>query len=408
MNMTSSSLTPARAGHAQRVLRLVHTGDAHTRAQVADATGMSPSLVSRVTTDLLRAGALEARSQDPGERPGRPIERLALDPNAGTSVGVEVTDERLLFVACDATGGVRARWEETHEGGEVAVTAVEALARRIASSAQAAAREASPLVAVGAALHEVVTSDGAWTRADAPSPTVPARSILADHAGVPVVVDDVSRAFAEAEHRFGAGREAPDMLYLFLGRNAIGSGIFAGNTLLRSHTGICGEIGHIQVEPEGPRCSCGNRGCLETVATHAALRRRADAYLAQGVRSRLDTDTPVHEILAAARTGDKVATLVVHDLAGYLRTALTGAIAVTGATTVVLGGDVRASGASLPTVLREALRGTLLQPLAERVRVRYAELDVHAGAHGVAVAALDASIRSGELLRRRLERGIAM
>lgn len=403
--MPVATIPSTRAQHAQRILRLVHGGVVDTRQGIAEATGMSISLVSRVTADLLRGRLLEAHADDASEGPGRPTERLALHPGAGRTLGLEVARDRLTFVSCDATGGVHARWSEDADRHDVSEGRIAWLAERILAGARAAGDDAPPWLGVGVALHDVVTAGGDWLRADVQTEAVPARSLLSDRLAVPVVVDDVSRSFAEAEHRFGAGRDAPDMLYLFLGRDGVGSGIFAGDVLLRSASGICGEIGHIPVVADGRRCSCGNRGCLETVATHPALLRQVREYLDQGVRSRLRHDGTIGEFHAAAMADDKVATLVLHDLASYLATSLTGSISVTGATTVVLGGDVRGSGPSLPTLLREELRRTLLQPLAARVEVRYAELDEWAGAHGVAVAALDQAVRSGHLVHVRMERG---
>jgi glucokinase len=321
-------------------------------------------------------------------------------------VGVEVARDGVRFVRTDARGEVMARWRRDGGSGEPTAAAIRALAEHVAAAS--AGGDGPPLLAVGAALPEVVTASGAWRRTDGRGPDVPAAELLAEALDVPVVVDDVSRAFADAEHRFGAGRDAPDMIYVFLGREGVGSGVFAGDAPLRSSSGICGEIGHVVVEPGGERCTCGNRGCLETVATHDALLRRARGYLEQGVRSALAPDADVHELLAAARDGDKVGTLILHDLVQHLRDALTPAVALTGATTVVLGGDVRASGPSLPALLTEQLKRTALPPLATRVHARWAELDSDAGARGVAVAALDAAVAGGTWLRRYEEGAIAM
>jgi predicted NBD/HSP70 family sugar kinase len=394
-----------RSAHARRVVRLVHLEGLDSRAAIAAATGMSTSLVSRVTAELLRRGVLVARS-DGGARPGRPTERLSLDPSAGYVVGVEVARDVARFVRTDARGEVVARWRRDGGMDEPSADAIRGLAEDVAAASTS--NEGPPLLAVGAALPEVVTARGAWRRTDGRGADVPAAELLADALDVPVVVDDVSRAFADAEHRFGAGRDAPDMIYVFLGREGVGGGVFAGDAPLRSSSGICGEIGHVVVEPDGARCTCGNRGCLETVATHEALLRRARGYLEQGVRSTLAPDAGVHELLAAARAGDKVGTLILHDLARHLRDAVTPAVALTGATTVVLGGDVRASGPSLPALLTEQLKRTALPPLAVHVHVRWAELDRDAGARGVAVAALDAAVASGAWLHRDTEGAIAM
>ncbi len=107
--------------------------------------------------------------------------------------------------------------------------------------------------------------------------------------GQACLFEDVSRAFAEAEHHLGAGVGVDDLIYLFIGGLGIGSGIFVNNVLLRRSLGVCGEIGHVIVEEDGRPCQCGNWGCLETVAAHQAGVSRLRHRLEKGVMSRLDT-----------------------------------------------------------------------------------------------------------------------
>src|SRR5690606_9223545 len=122
--------------------------------------------------------------------------------------------------------------------------------------------------AVGLALHHIVNAQGEWlTQADLEGEAFPIAAELQAALGQRVLAEDVSRAFALAERNHGAAREEPDSIYLFVGRDGVGSGIFVDGELLRSSTGVCGEIGHLAVVPGGKRCACGNRGCLETVAT---------------------------------------------------------------------------------------------------------------------------------------------
>ena len=283
--MSTASSPSAREEHARHVVQLVHAGAATTRQAIADALGASASLVSRVTADLVRTGVLDTRVDHEPQGPGRPAERLGIHPDAGHTLGVELSGGRLRIVTCDATGRLRdAHVQDGPEG--ISTDAVDEMVDAIQAWGEPQRRSRPPVLGVGVALHDVVTSDGHWLRAGTPSDPVAVGEVVQRALNVPVVVEDVSRAFAEAEHRFGAGRDAPDMLYLFLGRDGVGSGIFADDVPLRSRSGICGEVGHIQVVPDGARCSCGNRGCLETVATHAALLARARALSRPGRRER--------------------------------------------------------------------------------------------------------------------------
>lgn len=406
--MIEPSPRTRRLAHAIRVTQLVHAGLADTRNAVSERTGMSPSLVSRVVSELVQEGILAARSEGSTDGPGRPTERLRLRPDGGLAIGAEYGRELLTLVLSDVSGAVRHHEEIPTERYDASPAGIAWLCDRIVAFAERHQRTGSPLQGVGVAFHDVVTADGEWKRKGATGAGVEARRILERRLGVPLRIDDVSRAFADAEHRFGAGRGAADMIYLFLGREGVGSGIFVNDHLLASSTGVCGEIGHVTVLRDGPSCTCGNRGCLETVATHTALLAAAAEHVERGVPSRLSRHADFGAFTAAAAAGDEVATLVLHDLARHLQIALCSAISITGATSIVLGGDIRDSGRALPDALVSSLRRALLEPLARRVEVAYALLPAYAGAWGAAVGALDQAVACGRYVTRHLEAEVAV
>ncbi len=103
---------------------------------------------------------------------------------------------------------------------------------------------------------------------------VPLRDILSQEFGLPVYVNNDANVAALAEQRFGAGRGCSDIVYLTIS-TGVGGGIICGGQLLLGAHGLAGEPGHITVEPDGPRCNCGNVGCLEVMAAGPAIARHA-------------------------------------------------------------------------------------------------------------------------------------
>src|SRR5690606_7823533 len=173
------------------------------------------------------------------------------------------------------------------------------------------------------------------------------------------------------------------------------SGIFVNGELLRSTSGVCGEVGHLVVVPtDGARCACGNRGCLETVASHEAVVGRFLGLMAEGVNTSVATRSGVDfaDICSAAGAGDKAAYLVIAELAAYLGQALASVINVTGATHVVIGGQLAAAGATFRNDLASEIRKRAMTLLTRDISVVYASLPAHAGAWGVGLQALEAAI----------------
>jgi glucokinase len=214
--------------------------------------------------------------------------------------------------------------------------------------------------------------------------------------GLPVTVDNDATAAAWAESRLGASRGYDDSLFVGVG-TGIGGGIVAGGRLLRGAHGFAGEIGHIIVEPGGPLCGCGNRGCWEQVASGLAIARAGRravndepgsmiARLADGDPDRV-TGSLVTE---AAREGDAVAVAILTSVARRLGEGIAGLVNVLDPEVVVVGGGVGEAEDLLLGPLREAylaaVEGADVRP---DVPIVPARLGNDAGAIGAALLTLE-------------------
>jgi glucokinase len=214
--------------------------------------------------------------------------------------------------------------------------------------------------------------------------------------GLPVTVDNDANAAAWGEFRFGAGRDVSDMLLVTVG-TGIGGGIVADNRLYRGAHGFAAEIGHIVVEPGGPLCGCGNRGCWEQVASGRAIdrlgREAALAYPdapfvreAGGDPSKISG--PV--VTEAAMNGDPVATHVLQQVGRRLGEGIGGLVNTLDPEVVVVGGGAVVAGELLLGPAREAFRDAVEAPdHRPEVPIVPAELGNDAGAVGAAALALE-------------------
>ncbi|MEU5166165.1 ROK family protein [Streptomyces mutomycini] len=177
---------------------------------------------------------------------------------------------------------------------------------------------------------------------------VPLRKLIGDRlGGIPVALGHDVRTGGLAEGRIGAGRGADRFLFVPLGTGIAGAIGIAGTIEAGAH-GCAGEIGHIVVRPDGPECGCGQRGCLETLASAAAVSRAWAA--ASG-----DPDADAADCAEAVASGDPVALRVWQDAVEALAAGLVTALTLLDPRTLIIGGGLAEAGETLFTPLRAAV-----------------------------------------------------
>lgn len=316
------------------------------------------------------------------------------------SVGVDVGGTKVLAVLADAEGAVLAEARRSTPGATDApgVVVADSVAEVLADLEAAAGRDLGDLT-VGVGVPGMLSFDGVV----AFSPNLPSTSgadlpkvLAARLAGRHCVVTNDADAAAVAEHRLGAAREVDDFVLVTLG-TGIGGGIVSGGRLLRGSAGFAGEIGHVVVDPSGPRCPCGKRGCWERYASGAGVARLAREAAVAGrlgalARSVGDPEAVRGEdVTHAAAAGDREALAVLEEVGWWLALGLANLAAILDPSCFVLGGGLSEASAMLLPPTRRHLVGLLeggeRRPL---ITVVAAELGSHAGAIGAALLAADA------------------
>lgn len=189
--------------------------------------------------------------------------------------------------------------------------------------------------------------------------------------GVPVFLINDARAFGLAELRLGAGRGARSMIGLTLG-TGIGGVLAVDGRVHQGHDGTAGEIGHQTIDPDGPWCGCGNRGCLEAYC-------RADQLAAM-----CGTATP-EEAVRAAESGDPRALQGFADWGRYLGVGIANMITVVSPDKVVLGGGIAQAGDLVFDPIRAEIARRVRMTAPDQVELVAAELGTWAGSMGAAV-----------------------
>lgn len=225
---------------------------------------------------------------------------------------------------------------------------------------------------------------------------IPVATRLREALGLPCLVDNDANAAVWGEFRFGAGRGFQDMLLVIAG-TGIGGGIVLGGRVFRGAHGFAGEIGHIIVEPGGPRCGCGNLGCWEQMGSGQAIDRlgaeaaldRPESLVAELVGGDPSKATG-RVVMEAARRGDAAATEIFAEVGRRLGEGIAGLVNVFDPQIVVVGGGTMAAGDLLLEPARKALRSSV-EAVDHRpdIPLVAAELGNDAGAIGAAVLAIE-------------------
>lgn len=221
---------------------------------------------------------------------------------------------------------------------------------------------------------------------------VPLRQILEDATGLPVGLGNDANVVAMAENAFGAGRDFQDFVCATLG-TGIGGAIVIGGKVVTGADGTAGEIGHITVDPNGPRCNCGNRGCLERFvgikymverAVSKIEHRTSESILPKMVDGHLEDLTP--KIIAqAAEQGDRLAREVFDETGAYLGIAFASLVNVLNPEAIVLGGGVSNAGELIFRPIRETIRRRAMPVPRATVQIIRATLGPDAGIIGASL-----------------------
>jgi len=231
---------------------------------------------------------------------------------------------------------------------------------------------------------------------------VPLRYIVQDRYQVDAFLVNDASAAALGEHRFGVGRGVSNLILLTLG-TGIGGGIVINGEMYCGVCGSAGEIGHMVIDVNGPECACGNRGCLEALASGTAVARDAIRRITQGEKSSLVemAEGKIESITAetvgtAARNGDSLALDVLSRAANYLGVGMVNLVNIFNPEMIVLGGGMAKLGSLFIDPAKRVVAERAFPISAQAVRIVTAQLGNEAGVYGAAAFALEQGIRRTE------------
>ncbi len=387
-----------REVNSEQVLRTILREGPMARVDLARHIGLTTAAISNITRNLIESGLLCETGKARGHRVG--AKSILLDfPENGIVLGVVHQGVSALRVALSTLRGhiIARRVIATpdRDSPEWAASAIEQALRELLS---AQGYDDDRLIAIGVGLVGLIDINQGFVKR-APRmgwENVPIRDMLEQRLECPVAIENNVRAMALGEVLLGAGQNWPDFAFVYIG-TGIGSGLIINGRLYRGSHGGAGEIGHITVDPNGEECTCGNYGCLETIAAEPAILHSAHQHhIALDVADG-GTKEAVRKLALLASQGDETARAVVATCGESLGIALATLVDILNSSRIVLHGTITQAGDIFFSRVERCLQQRAFLSRDEIVTLAAPTFGDDAGLAGAAAVALDTFILNGSL-----------
>ncbi len=378
------SLTWLRDRNRGRVMEVLRIQGRTSQADIARATGLSRTTIHTLIGELKEAGVvIEVDGKRVEAGGGRPAAQLVLQNTTRAVLGIDFGHSHVQVAVADLAHNVLAERHRELDVNHRAREALDSSAEMAGEVLAEAGIDRARVIGAGIGIPGPVDRE----RGTAGSSTILPGWVglrIADamqaRLGLPVDIENDANMGALAEQTWGAGRDCSNFAYI-KAATGIGAGLVIDGELLHGATGTAGEIGHTTLDETGALCYCGNRGCLETVASGPAIIR----LVADGNG---ETPPTLAEVISRAAAGDVRCRRAISDAGREIGVAVAGLCNLINPERVIIGGLLSRAGNTLMQPLRESIRRHAVQAAAERLDVRQASFIERAELLGALALAL--------------------
>ncbi|ELG2041500.1 ROK family protein [Vibrio fluvialis] len=343
--------------NAGRVYKLIDQKGPISRIDLSKESELAPASITKITRELIEAHLIHETTVQEAISRGRPAVGLQTNNEGWQFLSMRLGRGYLTIALHELGGDVLIDTKiDIHEIDQDDV--LERLLFEIDEFFQTYAAQLDRVTSIAITLPGLVNSDQGIVL-QMPHYNVANLALgpeIYKATGLPVFVANDTRAWALAEKLFGHSQDVDNSVLISI-HHGLGAGIILDGRVLQGRHGNIGELGHIQIDPNGKRCHCGNIGCLETVASSQAIREQVAERLAAGEASSLSEkaheDITIEDICAAAAVGDPLAVDVVETLGRYLGSAIAIVINLFNPEKVLIGGVInQAKNVLYPAIQR--------------------------------------------------------
>ena len=355
MNTVIANLDFVKERNISAVYKAIVDHGSISRIQIARQCRLAAGSVTRITRQLMESGLIVEQEQQASER-GRRATSLAPTQGQIQILAARAGRTKLHLGLCDLSGKLLAKYSEPIQPlNQVEFT--EQLISTLQKFLKAHKKHIRCLAGVGITTPGLVNSaKGIITFMPHLSVSnLPLAEQVSEALGIPCYINNFISSMALAEYHFGVSRGFKNSLFVSV-HNGVGAGMILDGKLYEGSTLAVGEIGHIQIDPLGERCYCGNFGCLETLVCNPAIETRCHKLLESGVPSILTKKADIAAICEAANDGDQLANDLLKEAAGNLGRAIAMSVNLLRPDRVVLAGEICEASNIIHPVIKHCLK----------------------------------------------------
>lgn len=367
-----------------------------SRTKIAKIFKLSAATITKYVNGLIQAGVVKEDGWEPSKGGRMPV-LLRIAPEAMYAIGVDLGGANLRVAVVNLENNIVANITKKTNANEGRDKVFRKVIDAIYEAIELSKIGKDKIKGIGVGISGLINHEKGvclycpniegWEN-------VPVKRLVEEEFAIDTSLEDSSRAMALAEHWSGVARGIDNFIFVNVGVG-IGGAIFVHGKLYRGIGGIAGEFGHMTIDEAGPRCNCGNYGCLETLASGPAISRRTRQAIKEGVVSlieklaegKLENITP-EIVVEAARRGDKLAFNIMEKTGEYLGIGIANMINIFNPELIVVSAGVLQAGDILLESLKRTVKARALQLSSSMVDIKVSRLRDNAGALGAAIMVL--------------------
>ena len=351
--------------NTKNVLDIIRKHGPISRIEIAEITGLTPATITNITSELIDNKLIiegEAGDSSGGRRPIM----LKIRTDYYRVIGIYIGSRKIRIITSDLMANIKHKKEIKYDKDEVSIEYVkEILDRELVPIISKYRSKNKGLVGIGVGIHGVVDNKRGvsviapnlgWKNANI-------AEMLSESYGIPVFIDNNTRTMALGENWFGSGKNASSFFCLNI-EYGVGGSFFINDKPVNGISFGAGEIGHTTVDINGEICNCGNRGCLETVASVKALLKQAYEQYPQNKSSKIYKGNEINSIndimpedlYEAAKQGDELAVSLIKKMGENIGIGIANIINILNPELVIINGEIISTGEILLTPIIETVR----------------------------------------------------
>lgn len=384
------------------VYRLIDQQGPISRIQVAEISQLAPASVTKITRQLLERGLIREVAQQ-ASTGGRRAISLKTEVIPFHSIAVRLGRDYIQISLYDlGAKEIAYQYHEFHYQHQDEL--IEGIIHYIKNFSDEHGNDIDQLIAIGIVLPGLVNPESGIVEHmhNVKVDSLGLSEIIKEYFKVDCFIGNDIRGLALAEHYFGASQDCQDSILISVGRGT-GAGMIVNGQIFLGYNRNVGEIGHIQIDPLGSQCPCGNFGCLETIASNPAIIKRVKQLLAQGYQSSLSElqHIAIDDICAHANLGDELSKQTLINVGNYLGKAVAITINLFNPQKIVIAGQITTAKELIFPAIQRNVQNQSLKAFHQDLPIVASE--VYKKPTIAAFAMIKRAMLNGVLLQKLLE-----